>query len=71
MPKGIVSMMMLRFFDAVYLLVYSRIWLFTDTHFVSQVTLLFLICNFPSSIITTIAAILHAFVKYKLYLLLL
>ena len=51
--------------------VLSRIWLFTDTYFVSQMTLMFLICFFPSSIIITFAAILHVFFRYTLYLLLL
>ena len=63
-------MMMLRFFDAVCLLVYSPKLSCLVTYSVSQMTLTFFCC-FPNSIIINIAAMLHVFVRYLLYLLLL
>ena len=50
--------------------VLSQIESFSDTYFVSQMTLISFCC-FPSSIIINIAAMLHVFVRYLLYLLLL
>ena len=50
--------------------VLSHIELFSDTYFVSQMTLIFF-CLFPRSIIINTAAMLHVFVRYLLYLLLL
>ena len=69
--NGIVSMMMLRLFDAVCLVVYSsesnRVVYWHIFCFSNDVV--FFYC-FPSSIIITIAAMLRVFVRYLLYLLL-